>query len=188
MPRYNHTCDVQILLNHFQKLENNKHMKLKELTKKLCALLLLTAAQRVQTIYVIKLSCIKFQDSGCDVLIVDKFKHSRPGRHQSSLHLPRHVHDQKLCVVDCLSEYISRTENLRKDTDQLLVCYNKPFQPASEDSIARWLREVLQDADIDNFACHSFRAASASAMLRNGVPEQRLLLQCCRMVFQREIS
>ena len=79
------------------------------------------------------------------------------------------MHDQKLCVFDCLSEYICRTENLSKDTDQLLVCYYKLFQPASKDSIARWLRDVLQDAGIDNFAPHSFRAASASAMLKNGV-------------------
>ena len=132
MSQYNHTRDVQILLNHFQKLENNKHLKLKELTTKLCALLLLTTAQRVQTIYVIKLSCIKFQDSGCDVLIVDKLKHSRPGRHQSTLHLPRYVHDQKLCVVDCLSEYISRTEYLRKDTDQFTCLLQETFSAGFE--------------------------------------------------------
>ena len=32
------------------------------------------------------------------------------------------------------------------------------------------MREVLQDAGIDNFAPHSFIAASASVMLKNGVP------------------
>ena len=45
MPRYQHTWDVQIVLNHFKTLERNGELSLKDLTKTLCALLLLVTAQ-----------------------------------------------------------------------------------------------------------------------------------------------
>ena len=97
-----------------------------------------------------------------------KLKHSRPGHHQPALELQRFEQDQKLCVVNCLSEYIQKTRTVRNDTNQLLLCYTKPFGPASKDSIARWLKNVLLDAGFQNFAPHSFRGATASVLFNSG--------------------
>ena len=86
MPRYQHTWNVLIVLNYFKTLEQNEDLSLKDLTKKLCALLLLITAQRVQTLHIsslhivmcrlemIKLSCVHVHDKGCTIQIVDKVR------------------------------------------------------------------------------------------------------------------
>ena len=110
--------------------------------KKLSALLFLVTAQRVQTLHRKKLSCVHVHDKGCSIQIVNKLKHSQLGHHQPALELQRFEQDQKLCVVNSLSEYIQKPRTVRNDTDQLLLWYTKPFGPASKDSIARWLKSV----------------------------------------------
>jgi len=74
MPRYQHTWDVQIVLNHFKTLERNGELSLKDLTKTLCALLLLVTAQRVHTLHMIRLSRVPVHDEGCTIQTVDKLK------------------------------------------------------------------------------------------------------------------
>ena len=56
-----------------------------------------------------------------------------------------------------------------------LLFYCRPHGPASKDTVSRWLRNVLLDAGIYNFAAHSFRGAASSAMLRNGMPLDEIL-------------
>lgn len=149
-------------------------LDLKNLTKKLCALLMLTTAQRVQTLHVFKLSCVEMNSAGCTIKIVDKLKHTRQGNHQQDLELSKFP-DRKLCVIKCLNEYILTTKHLRKGEDRLLLCYAKPHGPASKDSIARWLKAILQDAGIKEFTAHSFRSVASSAMAMAGVSIQDIM-------------
>lgn len=129
---------------------------------------MLVTAQRIHTLHMIRLSRIPVHDKGCTIQTVDTLKHSRPGHHQLALELQRFEQDQKLCVVNCLPEYIQKTRTVRNHTDQLLICYTKPFGPASKDSIARWLKSVLLAAGIQNFPPHSFIKAAASSMFNSG--------------------
>ena len=175
LPRYKCVWDVNTLLQYFKQQKANEDLSLKLLTRKLCALLLLTTAQRVQTIHVMRLSCICFDSAGCSVQIIDKLKHTRQGHHQSVLKLPRFPQDKKLCVIECLNQYIHRTRRIRGSNDQLLLCYVQPYGPASKDTISRWLKKVLSDAGIDNFSPHSFRGAAASAMLKSGISVDHIL-------------
>ena len=173
VPRYQQTWDVSILLSYFKEAEQNSSLPLKDLTVKLCALLLLSSAQRVQTIHSVKLSCIRAKEDGYVVHIVDKMKTSRPGFHQPPLQFFKYS-DEKLCVVNCLREYISRTADLRS-SEQLILCYQYPHGPASRDSISRWMKNLLKDAGILNFCSHSFRGAASSAMMRSGVSLDEIL-------------
>ena len=141
---------------------------MKELSKKLAALLLIVSVQRVQTIHLLKVSCIQFPTTGCTIHVVDKLKHTRPGYHQKPLELPYFQADEKLCAVKCLEEYIKRTKDLGQNCDQLLLCHARPHSPASKDTVSRWLRDVLTDAEICDFTPHSFRGALALAMLNSG--------------------
>lgn len=166
--KYSDIWDVDILLNFFRKKNDNEELLLKELTKKLCALLLISTAQRVQTLCFITLSSIKFNNDECRIQIAGKLKHTRTNFKQKPLEL-KCFPEKKVCVLCCLCEYIDRTKELRKENDQLLLCYQKPYQPASKATVARWLGDVLFDAGIKDFAPHSFRGASSSAMLRSGV-------------------
>ena len=57
--------------------------------------------------------------------------------------------DKDLCVVHHLDEYIRRTATIRKDKSQLLISYIKPHNQVSKDTIARWVKGVLKDADVN---------------------------------------
>ena len=58
-----------------------------------------------------------------------------------------------------------KTKPLRGKHTQLLISYQKPHKPVSTDTIARWLKTVLEKAGTDTniFHAHSTRAASTSA-------------------------
>ena len=101
--------------------------------------------------------------------MVDKLNHTRPGDHQKALEIPSFQDDEKLCVVNCLRDYVTITEDLRENGDQLLLCCARSHGPASKYTVSRWLRAVLSDSGIRNFAPHSFRGAAASAMLNSGL-------------------
>ena len=62
LPKYTHTRtrDARVLSDYFRKQKPNVDLTLKELSKKLPALLLIVSAQRVLTIHLVKLSCIQF--------------------------------------------------------------------------------------------------------------------------------
>lgn len=73
--------------------------------------------------------------------------------------------DKKLCIVTVLTEYVNRTKLTRGSYTQLLLSFCKPSKPVSTDTIARWLKKVLENAgiDINKYGAHSTRAASTSA-------------------------
>lgn len=177
LPRYCATWDVSVLLDFWENQPDNKLLSLKELTLKLCCLLLLLSAQRVQTVHTVKVQCILFHDTGCSIQLIEKLKHSRPGKHQGSLNFQFYSDKPKLCVVSCLKEYINRTKPLRGKSEQLFLCYAKPHGPASKDTLCRWLRTAMEwsGVDTDNFKPHSFRSASSSAAHKFGVPLETVL-------------
>ena len=174
-PRYKQTWDVGILLDFFKRQAINCELSLKDLTRKLCALLLLASAQRVQTIHLIRRKCIHFHDRGCSIQILDKLKHTRPGNYHCVLEFSSFTENEKLCVVACLKEYLERTAAISVHEDKLFLCYSKPHNAASKDTVARWLRNLLEEAGIDNFKPHSFRGAAATAMLNSGMTLEDLM-------------
>ena len=151
-PRYNETWDVYKVLHYFKHLGENSELSLKDVTFKLCALLLIST-QRVQTVHLISLSDIHFHDDGCTIHITEKFKQSRPGFHPQPLQLSYYAEDKTLCVVTCLREYIDRTAEFRSEgSEKLLLCYQQPHEPATKDTTVRWLKTDLICAGITSFA------------------------------------
>ena len=73
-----------------------------------------------------------------------------------------------MCAVKCLEEYIKRKKDLRLNCDQLLLFHARPHGSGSKDTVLRRLRDVLSDAELCDFKPHTFRGASASAMLSSG--------------------
>ena len=174
LPKYYNTWDVAKLLNYFKEDKDNDKLDLKDLTRKLCALLLIASAQRVQTIHLIKLSGLKINVKSCIIPIVDKLKSTRPSYHQKALEFDR-FEDERICVVNCLEQYIRRTEHIRKGENNLILSYSKPHKAVSKDTMARWMKELLTDAGIEGFEAHSFRSAAASDMYKKGVPLDSIL-------------
>ena len=62
--------------------------------------------------------------------------------------------DKNLCFVSVLSEYLERTEHLR-NSQKLLISTIKPHQAVSKDTVARWIRQTMNKAAINNM----FKAA-----------------------------
>jgi hypothetical protein len=112
---------------------DNSELTLKNLTYKLCALLLLATAQRVQTVHAIRTTEISINSRECIINIVDKLKHTRQNQKKCVLTIQRYKDEPNLCVVEVLMEYLRRTAKLRQNTDKLLLCYTKPHGAASKD-------------------------------------------------------
>ena len=85
--KYENFWDVSGLLDYLKMQKPNCDLSLKDLTLKLCALLLVATAQRVQTIHLLKLDWIEFVHSGCKIHVLDKVKQTRPGHVQNVLEL-----------------------------------------------------------------------------------------------------
>ena len=85
------------------------------------------------------------------------------------------IKKKKKCVVNCLKEYITKTEDIRNGNDQLFLSYVKPHGPASKDIVSRWMKSVLVQAGIKCFEPYSFQGAAASAMAKSGMTLEDIL-------------
>ena len=74
---------------------------------------------------------------------------------------------EQICPIKVLKEYIKRTKSIRGQDNQLLISYLQPQRGVKADTISWWLKDVLQQAGIDNYTGHSTRAASSSAAKRS---------------------
>ena len=95
-------------------------------------------------------------------------KQSNPRTQVEPLVLKAYVHDESLCVISTLKEYLQRTETLRVSGSQLLIRFQKPHKAVSRDTISRCIRTVMQlsEINLNVYKAHSTRAASVSVCLR----------------------
>ncbi|CAB3251792.1 unnamed protein product [Arctia plantaginis] len=172
-PKYNDTWDPSIVLNYIENWFPNETLGLEKLTKKLVILLALTSAQRIQTLAAIALSNIEFTDSGVNIKITSLLKTSVPSKVQTIIVLPFFQSKPEICPIVTLKSYINQTKMLRNsnNTEKLLLCCKKPHGSASNQTISRWIRQIMSDSGVDVkiFTPHSTRHASTSLARRAGV-------------------
>lgn len=171
-PKYSNTWDPQLVLDHISKWFPNTDLSLEKITKKLTILLAICTAHRMQTLSLIKLENISFLDNSIKINITDIIKTSAPGREQPVLYLPYFRENINICPATTLSDYASRTRNLRtENTGHVLLTYKAPHKAATAQSLSRWVKQVLSECgvDINVFGAHSTRHASTSAASRAGV-------------------
>ena len=124
-------------------------------------LLALLTDQRTQNIHCLDVKHMDMSDKKCIFYLTSLQKHSRPGKHQKPIELEAFDQEPNLCVIRHLKAYVDKTSVHRSDTNsnQLLLSFQKPFKPVSKDTISRWIKNVLKDADIDTtkFGAHSTR-------------------------------
>lgn len=165
-PRHDYIWDVSIVLRYLRKLSPVKYLSLQELTCKLCMLICLTCAARVQTIHALKL---KFNSL---------LKTCRQGFRRPNIVLKAYPADRRLCVYTVLVEYLKRTLPLRSDNDDaLFISYVKPHNAASKDTLSCWIRYIMTQSGIDMyvFSPHIVRAASVSKAFFHSVPVHEIL-------------
>ena len=157
MPRLGEIWDVNIVLDYFRTVKLAQELSLKDLSLKLTMLSHLTTGQRGQTVHLFDINHIQAFGDMYRITVMDKLKQSKPGKHLEPIELLAFKEDKKLCVVEHLTEYLSRTKPLRKEHSQLLLTYIKPHDPVSRDTVSRWTKAVMKSAGIDitAYSAHS---------------------------------
>jgi hypothetical protein len=120
-----------------------KYLSLKDLTCKLCMLICLACAARIQTAHALKLSCMQKKKYSLVFNFDTLLKTCRPGFRRPNIVLKAYPADRRLCVYTVLVEYLKRTSLLRSDDDDaLFISYVKPHNAASKDTLSCWIRYV----------------------------------------------
>ena len=154
---------------------NTRKLSLKQLTVKLTVLLALVTVQRPQTLQALSLDGMRVSEDQYTFRVLSLLKqssrHGGTNRHLAPIVLKRYHVDNKLRVVTVLNEYLIGTSQTRS-SQQLLLCYCKPYGPASRESISRWPKQVLKAAGVntDVFKAYSTRSGAASAAKAADVP------------------
>ena len=110
--------------------------------------------------------------------IIRLIKCSKPTLPNQPVVYRAHVKDELLYPVKCIYAYLAqRSEIATQDFTEFFITYGKPHHPASKDSLARWVKEVMRNSGIDTeiFKPHSIRVASNSAAYKLCIPLQEEL-------------
>lgn len=167
IPRYEFTWDVSKVLTYLKTFPTST---LKGVSLKLAMLLALLSGQRIQSLHLLDKRNIQIDDHLVRIRIGDTLKHTRPGKHQNEFVFKKYQ-DRDLCIVDTLSAYLNMTAPLRGEETVLFISFHKPHKRVSKDTIARWIKLVLNQAGIDTslFKAHSVRSAATSTVAKQGL-------------------
>lgn len=171
-PRYNVTWNPNTVLDFLSTQYPNEAISFEQLSKKLVTLLALASGQRTQTISMIKMPNIRISNDTVIIKITDLVKTSGIGRSQPMIHLPFFTQRKNVCPAHTLKTYIEISAQKRpSDVVQLLITHKRPHRAASSQTIARWIKQTLEESGVDTsvFSAHSTRHASTSAALRSGL-------------------
>ena len=166
LPGYTATWSVQSVLQYIEGMGVTTSLSLKQLSHKLCMLLALARPSRLADLASLQIDRCRFNPEGVTFLPAALAKQSRPCKALTEYFFPSFPHNRELCPVATLRQYLTVTSPLHPEgAVKLFVAIIKPHNPVSSSSIARWLKETLQQAGIDVgiFGAHSVRGASSSS-------------------------
>ncbi|MPC64887.1 hypothetical protein E2C01_059009 [Portunus trituberculatus] len=95
-------------------------------------------------------------------------KQCRPQFNVRMIKFQAYPKDATLCVCVTLRQYLERTEALKQTTvqehDSLLISFIKPHKGVTQDTIARWIKTMLDKSGVDTtkFTAGSVCAAATS--------------------------
>ena len=176
-PRYTHTWSVDTVLTYLKTLGQNRYLSLKVLTLKLTMLLALTAAKRCSELARLDSKFMHFSRNESVTFTLPGL--SKTNKSNVTVTFHSYTEDRLLCVIECLNEYLVRTERFRVATekDPLLRSYIKPHGEIKPCTVARWLKSIMKDAGIDVsiFKAHSTRSASSSKVFNKGISTKEIM-------------
>ena len=173
-PKYSFTWDVEVVLNLFRSWPLNiPELTPKQLSMKVAVLLSLIAIPRGAEIHMFDLNYLS--DFGDYYLmgLPGTVKNGTEGKAPEPLEFNRHMEDEKLCPFSCVRKYLSLTSPWRTNgqPSKFFLSFKAPHKPVSKSTLARWLKDALQLADVDTkvFQAHSLRGASSSKVFLKGL-------------------
>ena len=151
---------------------------LKLLTLKTVTLLTLLSGQPVSTLHQFRLSRLQRNPTLVIFNIQRLLKHFRAAKRDLPISYHAFPRDVALCPVATLDDYLDARAQLGNAAlrDEFFLCYRKPHGPATNDTLARWVKMVLHSSGInlDTFTAHSCRSASTSKAAATGVPLEKI--------------
>ena len=145
LPKYDRIWDVQKVLDYLGELLPD--LTLIRLSDKFAVLFLLLTAQRCQTLRLMTLEDISFEDDTLIIKFYHLLKQTKPGRHLKPLILRGYDKNRNICIVTVFKEYLERTKYLRTG-DKLLISTQKPHKQKAKCTLSRWIRNCLQEAGV----------------------------------------
>ena len=169
--------DCNIVLNYLKKLSPCRKLILPVLTWKLAVLTALLTGQRTQSLHLIDIRNISLSKSKLKIRYGDLLKQSRPGYQLPELTIKSYAPDIRLCLVWILHEYLNRVKPLRGNNYRLFLTTQPPFREASQQTISRWIKNMMVKAGLDMtiFTPHSTRSASTAKARSANIPLSSIL-------------
>lgn len=179
-PKLGFVWDVKIVFDHFKILTENQFLPDNILTYKLVILLLLLGGQRVNTIFWFQVDEMIVTDISVTFAPSHVLKHSNKNRKLNIFEYRSYPHDKKLCIVDCLKQYLlRRKQKVSNDVKKLLITNKKPYKAVSIDTIRRWIKTTFNMVGIHNFSPHSCRSASTSKANKLNIDIDKIITKGC---------
>ena len=180
-PRYSSTWDITKVTSYLKTLFPLDQLSLKSLTLKTVMLCALSSALREQTLCALDIKFLNKSGNSLSFTVCERLKTSRPGKSTRKVEFLSLPEDNSLCPVATLTEYLSRTEGLRKSASseetRLFISFIKPHKAVSTATVARWIKSVLSAAGIHTSVIkpHSVRGAAVTHKYVQGVPVADIL-------------
>ena len=89
-------------------------------------------------------------------------KHSRPCYVNKPVKLYLHEENPSIYPVQAIKHLDKRNNNVAHETTTFYITQRKPFKAAPEDTISRWVKEIMAEAgiDVNKYNTHSCRSAA----------------------------
>uniref|UniRef100_A0A914YLL5 Reverse transcriptase domain-containing protein n=1 Tax=Panagrolaimus superbus TaxID=310955 RepID=A0A914YLL5_9BILA len=171
-PKRSDIWDVDEALIWIRKCWPLESLSPKTLTLRTVLLLALCSPKRANELAALSLEKLKQSQSVWEFrLIITK------NRGFGIPHAARYLkfsEEESLCPIENLKYYLKFTEQFR-ESDKLLLSYQKPFGSVGSSTISRWLKCALVEAGIEGFTGHSTRSAATSAAAARGLSTAQII-------------
>ena len=131
---------------------------------------------RVQTLHLLMLKVITIGKNSICVWLGGNNNQCRPKFNVQCVKFTAYHKDRRLCVYETLKMYIEQTEHFRNYVNQvngnLLICFIKPHKIVTKDTIAIWIRIMLNISGVDTreYSIGSVRPDAARKAKAMAVP------------------
>ena len=182
IPRRNRmvTWNVDVVLDYFTAAGDNKSLPLNDLAGKISMLVMLSTMCRLSDVSQLDiLNMTETQDFlefrlDTPTKTFTEYNMAFGGSGLQTLTLHR-FDDPRLCPVQAILKYISRTAGFRGQVHKLFVIMGEWSKNVSMQSISWWTKLVLNKAGLGQFTVHSGRSASSSCALLLGMTIDAIL-------------
>ena len=169
MPKIKATWDVNIVLDYLLTLGANEQLEYLDLAGKCALLLLLSSMCRIGDLAQVEIPNIQRLPNCVELNLTKPTKTYSMSNFSKAKHLQKiticgGTVDKKLCPLSCLDSYIERTQMWRNRTKckSLFLIIGNNIHQASNASIGRWVKRIINASGIKGFSSHSARSSGSS--------------------------